>query len=48
MIGKIQTGELYEIPSFDCRPGSVFGRLDGERADKRLLQRQTMLQQQLL
>jgi hypothetical protein len=37
MIGKIQTGEFYEIPSFDCWPGSISGRLDRERADKRLL-----------
>jgi hypothetical protein len=48
MIGKTQTGELYEIPSTNCQPGSVFGRLDGERAE-RLLQRQAkVLQHRLL
>jgi hypothetical protein len=34
---KTQTGELYEIRSFDCQPGSGFRCVAPKRADKRLL-----------
>jgi hypothetical protein len=46
---KTQTGELYEISSIDYKPGSFDWHGDSsDDAERQLLQRQTMLQWQLL